>query len=144
MDDHEGIENSSSHQKGLEMAVYLDFVDRVGGISREESKSPALQAYAEYAKETNPAAVGAVTLSLDCGCIRVLSFDQDGESVGTEAILRNVGSGNDICKKCLHDHGTDPSRILESAILWFTPSTLSRIEREWIPEKILSTRPIIH
>jgi hypothetical protein len=107
-----------------------------------EKQQRTVENFAKHIKHTNPNAVGVAYLVLNCGCMQGGPFDQNGDQVGSveHFLTQSDGDSIKICAECMKDGGP-PERVVESAMLFLDPETMTDDQRELLCKKIFCESP---
>ncbi|HQN20492.1 MAG TPA: hypothetical protein PKV86_15175, partial [Syntrophobacteraceae bacterium] len=103
-----------------------------------------VQNFAKHIRNTNPIAIGVAYLVLDCGCMQGGPFDENGDQAGPleHFLTQSEGDSIKICAECMKDGGP-PERVIESAMLFFDPESLTDDQKETICSKIFCESPAV-
>jgi hypothetical protein len=107
-----------------------------------EKQQRTVENFAKHIKHTNPKAIGVAYLILGCGCMQGGPFDENGDQAGPIEHFLTQGDGDSIkiCPECMKDGGP-PERVVESAMLFFDPETVTNEQRDWLCNRIFSESP---
>jgi hypothetical protein len=107
-----------------------------------EKQHRTVENFAKHIKHTNPNAVGVAYLVLSCGCMQGGPFDQNGDQAGPieHFLTQSDGDSIKICAECMKDGGP-PERVVESAMLFFDPETMTDEQKERLCNKIFCESP---
>jgi hypothetical protein len=109
-----------------------------------DKQQRTVQNFAKHITNTNPKAIGVAYLVLDCGCMQGGPFDENGDQAGPVEHFLTQGEGDsiEICAECMKDGGP-PERVIESAMLFFDPESLTDDQKDSICNKIFCESPAV-